>query len=241
MKEIYDMHTHILPRVDDGAASLREALEILEDQVNQGVRGILLTPHYRLGRFETAESELYTSYKLLVHEASKHFPRLKLRLACEFHAAPHMDELLAQRRFCALDGERTVLLEFSSVDTRDYIKEKTLELMACGYRPILAHVERFPALYGEMDLLRDFRIRGVALQVNADSILGLGDIRARKFCKILLKHRMVDYIASDVHNMTTRPSHIGQCADLIEKKCGEEYARELFVTNPGRFFPEVTP
>ena len=240
MKEIYDIHTHILPRVDDGAASLREAMAILEDQVHQGVAGILLTPHYRLERFEAAEVELYTAYKLLVHEAAKCFPRLELRLACEFHAAPHMAELLAQRRFCTLDGNHTVLLEFSAGDSREYIREKTEELMHSGYRPVLAHVERYPELYREVDLLRGFRSRGAALQINADSLLGLEDARRRKFCKILLKQGMVDYIASDVHNMTTRPSHIRQCAELVEKKWGEEYARRLFVTNPRSFF-EASP
>ncbi len=236
MKEIYDIHTHILPRVDDGAASLREAMEILEDQVHQGVVGILLTPHYRLDRFEAAEVDLYTAYKLLVHEAAKHFPRLELRLACEFHAAPRMAELLAGRRFCTLDGDKTLLLEFSAGDSREYIREKTEELLQYGYRPLLAHVERYAELYGQEDLLQDLRHKGVALQINGDSLLGLEDARRRRFCKTLLKYKMVDYIASDVHNMTTRPSHIRQCAELVEKKWGEEYARRLFVTNPGKFF-----
>ena len=236
MRNIYDIHTHIIPKVDDGASSIEEALEILEDEKRQGVKGIMLTPHFRRGMFETAESMIYAQYKILLSEARVRVPELDIRLGCELRARRDIKEVLNERRFCTFDGSNTVLLEFSSRNSSDYIIRKTRELITISYNPIIAHIEKYEALYKQYDIVEKLRGMGAGIQIDTDSVLGLSNVRRKKFCAGLLKRRLVDYAASDVHNMTSRRSSIQECAELIEKKYGGDYAKEIFMINPSKFF-----
>ena len=105
-----------------------------------------------------------------------------------------------------------------------------------SYSPVIAHIEAYSELYKRYKAVEELRALGAGIQIDADSVLGYGEAREKKFCIGLLKRRLVDYVASDVHNMTTRKSNIGSCADLIERKYGSDYANEIFVENPCRFF-----
>lgn len=236
MKNIYDIHTHILPKVDDGAASIEESLEILKDEIEQGVRGIMLTPHFRKGMFEAEESMIYAQYKILLTEARSTFPELDIRLGCELRARRDMKEDLTSRRLCTFDGGNTVLLEFSEKNSSGYIIRKTRELIALSYVPIIAHIEKYKDMYKKYDIVEELKCMGAGIQIDTDSVLGLSGNMQKRFCAGLLKRRLVDYAASDVHNMTSRRSSIANCADFIEKKYGEEYVKKIFVNNPAGFF-----
>ena len=136
MNQIADIHTHILPKVDDGAASVREALQILEEEVKQGVARIMLTPHFRRGMFEPKEAEIFRQYHILLGEASKRFPHMDIRLGCELHAVPNVAEILGKRKSSTLNQTDLLLLEFSGRHSGDYIRERTQEMLGKGYRPI---------------------------------------------------------------------------------------------------------
>ncbi len=229
---IYDIHCHIIPEVDDGAGSMEEALALLEEEVRQGVGGIILTPHYRKRMFETPESKIYSHYKMLLLEASERFPELELKLGCEFHAHMDMEEELQHRKYISMAGSDYILLEFSGRHTKSFIKERVSAALMQGFTPILAHVERYPAITENIHLVEQLKSIGVRIQVNADSILGLDGFRIKSFCKKLLKNNLVDFIGSDAHNMQGRETHIGECADYVAKKFGADTARKIFVTNP---------
>lgn len=236
MEGIYDIHTHILPMVDDGAASIREALAIIEEESEQGVGGIMLTPHFREKIFETDIEVICRRYEELLDAASELYPEMDLRLGCELHVLSDMEGILEGRKYSTLNNSDYILLEFSGADTADYIREKTREVIRLGYRPILAHIERYPALTKNMILIEMLREFGAAMQINADSVLGENSSQEKKFCHKLLKREMADFVASDVHNMTTRRSNIGRAADLIEEKYGRDYAERLFIKNPSELF-----
>ena len=236
MNGIYDIHTHIIPKVDDGAASINEALKIIQDEIHQGVTGIMLTPHFRLHMFEPTEEEIDRQYQILLQELRQRFPDLTIAFGREFHAVPDLEHFLKKRKIYTLNSTKNLLLEFSGRHTPDFIKENTQKYLQMGYQPIIAHIERYPAVHRNYPLIQSLRDMGAAIQVNADSILGIDEWKSKRFCKALLKKRLVDYVASDVHNMTSRPSHIGACADYIARKYGQEYAQELFIDNPSRLF-----
>ena len=236
MKNIYDIHTHILPKVDDGAASMREAMAIIEDEVNQGVTGIMLTPHYKIHTYEADESVIYEQYKNLKIEAKSRFPELDLRLGCEVRVTDDIISKLEKRKYATFNEGSTILLEFSSRHGEDYIIEKIKEFKEMSYSPVIAHIEYYPELFKKYKVVEELRALGAGIQIDSDSVLGYSDAKDRRFCTGLLKRRLVDYVASDVHNMTSRRSSIGSCADLIERKYGSDYANEILVENPGKFF-----
>ncbi len=236
MTGYYDIHTHILPEVDDGSDSMEESFEIIRQEVAMGVENILFTPHYRKGLFEEPESRIYARYKMLSLELKSRFPKVTVALGCELHASMDIEKIFEERRYVTIAGTNSVLLEFSGRHTKSFIKERISTIMGTGHMPVLAHVERIPALIENMGFLKELKEVGVEIQVNADSILGREGRRLKSLTGKLLKNNLVDYIGSDVHNTTERASHIGECADYIEKKYGEEFACKIFIDNPGRLF-----
>ena len=236
MNGIYDIHTHIIPMVDDGSGSLEESLAIIKSEVGQGVSGIVFTPHFRKGMFEPPEEKISANYSELLTEVKKEFPGLQIGLGCEFHAIMDLEEELEKRRFSTINDGSCVLLEFSGRHSKSFLKERTETTMRLGYLPILAHIERYPVFYEAPELIDSLRRIGVRMQVNADSVLGLEGRAVRKFTRNLLKKEKVDFIASDVHNMTDRASHIGACADFVKKKYGSDYAERIFIRNPLTLF-----
>ena len=124
MKNIYDIHTHILPKVDDGAASMREAMAVIEDEIRQGMTGIMLMPHFKRHTYETDESVIYEQYKMLKIEAKSRFPKLDMRLGCELRVSDDMASELENRKYVTFGGSNTILLEFSSRHSEEYIIKK---------------------------------------------------------------------------------------------------------------------
>lgn len=238
MRGIYDIHCHALPGVDDGAKSLSESLQILQMERDDGVEHVLLTPHYRRGMFETDRHIVQKQFAKLQEACTQKLPELQLSLGCEFHSNMDMTDQLQEEPAYRLCGSRTILLEFSSRDSRDYIRGRVYEAVRYGYRVIIAHPERYPAMQEDLDFTEDVMDIGARLQINADSILGEDGRRVKKYCKQLLKYEMADFIGSDAHNCTDRPTRLGECAAWIEKKMGRAAARRLLIDNPEKLLQD---
>lgn len=233
-----DIHCHILPGVDDGAPDLPAALALLQCEYSDGVRTIILTPHYRPGMFEDTEEEVRSAYDVLRKASDERFPDLDLRLGCELHA--HMDivKTLRDRPQCRLAGTDYVLVEFSSHDEQGYIRDRLYELRSSGYEPIIAHVERCKNAVKDMNFAYSLVGMGVKLQVNADSVLGKDGWGMKRICRALMEEDLVHFIGSDAHDMKFRPPRLGECAAWLERKMGENYARRILCENPREILEE---
>lgn len=226
-----DVHCHILPEVDDGAESMREALAMLRMEYRQGVRSILLTPHYRRGFFETPRDEIQEQYEKLKRAVVSEGIGIKLYLGCEFFRQKNMLSFLdGEKRFCIGDT-RYVLLEFLPDDSWETIWQYSEQLILGGYHPIIAHGERYRAMRNRK-LLERLKELGVYIQVNAGSIIGNNGWSTKRFCAKLLKEGYVHFIGSDAHHMTGRAPCVGECAEYLRRKMGEKEVKRLFSYNP---------
>ena len=144
MRDLYDIHCHILPGVDDGAKDMDMALSMIEKEIDAGVETIILTPHFRKEMFEPDMEDIWSAYDTLVDETRNR--NIRLYLGCEFHANMEMVETLDRDLRPTLADSRYVLTEFSSSSTRAFIKERADALLTAGYYPIIAHIERYRAL-----------------------------------------------------------------------------------------------
>ena len=235
MNGLYDMHCHIIPGVDDGAKTLHDSMEILKNERAQGVENIILTPHFRMNMFETSRDVVEKNYRVLVEKAREEFPEIKFYLGCEFHSNHDMmDMLRAEPRF-RMCGTRYVLLEFSSSHDTGYIRNRAYTLISSGFTPVIAHGERYSPVYRHIDFAEELCDMGAMLQLNANSVLGLDGFGMKMFCRKMLKRGLVSFIGSDAHNTSDRSTHIGECADFVEKKYGSHTARKIFVHNPQLF------
>lgn len=226
-----DVHCHIIPRVDDGAGSMEEALELLRMEQDQGARELILTPHYRRGYFETSRDTVELQFERLSKAAIQEGLSLRLHLGCEFYRMNEMEGLLQRDGRYRMAGTSYVLLEFMPQDLADTIWRCTGDLLLAGFRPVIAHAERCRALRDRSFLGRLIQA-GAYIQINAGSILGDSGWGTRRFCKTLLKEGLVHFVGSDAHNRRGRVPCMGPCGEYLRKKLGNEEAERLLLRNP---------
>ena len=233
---LFDIHCHLLPGVDDGSADMDTSLALLDREYADGVRTILLTPHYRPGMFENSEKHIRAAYAELGREAGKRFPDLVLLLGCELHSQADMTEKIQDREQFRMAGTDYVLVEFSSLDSQDRVRGCIFELLSGGYQPIIAHVERCACVVRDLEFARHLTELGAKLQVNADSVIGREGRETRRFCQMLMEQDLLFFIGSDAHDLKHRPPRMGECAEWLEKRMGAEYMRKILHDNPRRIF-----
>ena len=239
MDNIYDIHCHILPEVDDGSRSMDESIQMLKKQYKDGVRTIILTPHYRKHMFETPEEKIVQKFGSLQQVAARKVSKdLRLFLGCELHTSMDMSELFEIRKHLTLAGSSFVLTEFSNSDSEEYIKERCYQMLSNGYQPILAHIERYEATYKDLDFVDELRQMGAAVQVNAESIIGKSGHGVKKYCKRLMKENLLDFVGSDSHRSDQRIPRMGECAAYMQKKMGTTYTRHILEENPSEILKE---
>lgn len=237
MRDLYDIHCHILPGVDDGAKNIDIAFEMIEREMEAGVETIILTPHFRKEMFEPSMEDIWNAYEELVEETRCW--NIRLYLGCEFHANMEMVETLDKGLRPTMGNSHYVLTEFSTSSTKSFIKERTDALLTSGYRPIIAHIERYRALRKDFDLIADLIEMGCEMQVNADAVIGKDGIGAQRFCKKLMQEDMIHYIGSDAHNLRGRAPHLGECCEYLKKHMGRLYASRIMRDNPSKIIESM--
>lgn len=227
---LVDIHCHLLYGVDDGAKSLEESIKMLDVAVEEGISDVILTPHYRHGMFVYPGDIIRKHFLQLQLESAKR--GVNLHLGCEYHVNSRIIEYLEEKRVLSLAGSEYVLTEYAHDSEETYIREMSMQLLCCGYVPVIAHVERYHAFRSHHGLAEDLRRQGVWIQVNADAVLGKNGFGTRRFCKQLLSQNLVDVIASDSHDTEKRRNHLGECYDFVAKHYGDTMANKLMDSNP---------
>lgn len=226
-----DIHTHILPGVDDGAQEVETALEMVRLAYESGTRVLFLTPHYR-GKFKANTPEyLHDSFKAFEQAVRERFPEMRLVLGHEIHYQTDIPERLSVGRILTMDDSEYVLLEFRSNSLRTEIIRGVVDVARSGYTPIIAHAERYEAFRKDFSLVHEVLSRGALIQLNADSVMGTHGFFVKRFCSKILKRENAHFIASDAHDTTMRVPVLEKCFAYVKGKYGEDYALRLFSRN----------
>lgn len=231
-KGIFDIHCHIVPGVDDGATDIEETRKLLRMEYKQGVRNIIATPHFRFRMFETPVEKVKEQFKLVEKAAAEISPDLHVYLGCEFHSTMEMLPMLREKKVMTMAGSRYVLTEFSHNSEENYIHERISALLSGGYKPIIAHIERYEATRTSLDFVEELVNMGAYMQINADSIIGKDGFFTRRYCNKAMKYGLIHFVGSDCHNSTQRITRIGEAYKMTAKNLGQDYADELFIHNP---------
>lgn len=231
MRGFTDLHTHILPGVDDGAADERKALELVRLAWENGTRTLFLTPHYRGSYRKNTPRILREAFETFDRAVRQELPDMRLYLGSEVHYESEAPEKLTQGGILSLNDSEYVLLEFRETALRSRILTGVGEMLRFGYTPIIAHAERCDAFLSDASLVDEVLDMGALIQLNADSVMGANGFRVRHFCHHLLKEKKAHFIASDAHDAKRRPPLLRECYLKVRKKYGEEYAAELFFEN----------
>lgn len=221
-----DLHTHCIWGVDDGAQDAQTMREMLDEAHRQGISRIYATSHAELGIHPFP----LEAYRARLEEARRYCREkgydLQVEPGAELLYTPAMDAFIRDRRLIPLGDTDSVLVEFMP-DVRAREIEWMLRLMADhGYRPILAHVERYACMRGgfPLALKRDYRAR---LQVNCRTVLEKSGLLHALRIDRWLRRGIVDFVATDMHNCASRPPRMAEAYQALCKKYGRDLADRL--------------
>lgn len=196
-----DMHTHIIPNVDDGSKTIEDSLRMLKESVEQGVDTIILTPHHTHGVFACPKDKLLEGKAILDNLIKENNLPLKLYMGNEIHYSDYIDwvpEILNGNLFTLADSNK-VLLEFSYTHRPvEHLGDIIYHYRCNGLEVVIAHVERYKWM--TKDDMKEAIGEGAYLQVNANAVNGLEGFKAKMLTRGLLKKGMISFIASDVHS-----------------------------------------
>lgn len=232
MNNICDIHCHILFDVDDGAKHFEQSVNMLEMAFEEGIRSIILTPHYNKAYSEEGKETLSRHFLRLKNYVEENLPGMMLYLGNEILYHDGVVGELKQGNANTMAGGRYVLLEFMPWEPFSYIRNAVTTVMQNEYVPIVAHVERCKCLLKEFDSVLILKEQGALIQVNAGSVMGKHGWKEKRFCRKLLNYGLVDFVATDAHRDDVRKPEIQACANWIAKKYGLEEAETIFTTNP---------
>ena len=211
-----DIHTHVIPNVDDGSHSLEESLAMIKHEIDIGVDTIYCTPHHIYHRYEKSVEEIKESFRLLKEAVEKENLPVKLYLGQEICYTHREDtiSMLKEGKLLTLNNTNQVLLEFSFTREPEDLMDVIYNFSISGYQVIVAHVERYEWM--TYDKVLALRNEGAKIQINSDSVLGRTSWKEKRFVKKLLKKDLVDYVASDTHSF--RPSTLDKSLKKIKNK-----------------------
>lgn len=232
MDRLVDTHCHILPEVDDGARSMEETRQMLQEAYEDGIRYIIATPHHHPRRGRKSPKQLRRQLKLVREEAAQISDELRIYLGTEIYFGQDIPERLREELILTMNKTKYVLVEFSPGDPFDYICQGIQQIQMKGYEVILAHIERYQCMYKNIENVEHLKHMGVRIQVNADSITGESGWKAKRFVRRLIDERLVFCVGTDAHDPKRRLPRMKKAAEYVEKKCGEDYARRIFFSNP---------
>lgn len=227
-----DIHTHILPGVDDGSNSMEETIKMLRIALEQDIRTIIATPHYIAGGKNLPADKLASIRDQVQAEAVKLDKEFKIFLGNELYYSESIVDELKSKEALTLADSRYVLVEFSVRDSYERIYKGLRELLNAGYAPILAHVERYHCLYKKEALVSELVRMGCYIQMNADSLIGGIFNSEANLNRKLLNNGLVHLIGSDCHDSEVRKPCMNDTVKTLRKKCDESLITMIFMENP---------
>ena len=226
-----DIHTHILPRIDDGASSLDEAYEMAVMAVRSGVTALVATPHSNQGwndENRKQEKVFVELEKMLIQEKVP----LKLYRGMEIWSSIDMVEKIKAGLLITLNHTPHVLIEFGVEEEPWWIEAIIEELQGAGLIPVLAHPERYFCVQDEPDLLSEWRELGALAQMNKGSILGRFGSEIKRTAEVLLRNHLFTCVASDAHHAYIRTTDMKELKYYLQKYCSLTEQDELLRKNP---------
>ena len=193
-----DLHAHLLPNIDDGPKSMEESLALIKGLVQLGMKHLTATPHVFSDYYPNTKEAILQSFQQLVEEVKKAKIEVELHCAAEYYLDDHFIELLADNSLLPI-YENKILVETSTLARDSNIEHYLFELQSKGFRPILAHPERY--LYFENSDFYRLKERGCLFQINFLSLTGYYGKEALKKVSLFLEKGYIDYIATDIHHL----------------------------------------
>lgn len=232
MENLYDVHCHMFPGVDDGANDEYEMIKMIQIAYHEGIRTIIFTPHYHPYRGCADAETVMRDFRKIARLVHEYFPDMELYEGNEIYYRSDVVQKLKQGEILTLAGSKYVLVEFSTDADAAYIRDALSDFLFAGYYPVIAHIERYDSLMEDLEKVEELIESGVYVQINVGSVIGTAGGKIKKNVKKLLKADMVHFIGTDAHDEKRRAPLMQKCIHVIEKKYGTDTAERILHKNP---------
>jgi len=213
-----DLHSHLIPGIDDGSKSLEESLIMLKRFSELGYQKVITTPHIMSDFYKNTPEIILSGLETVREGIKKENINIEIEAAAEYYLDFQLEELIKAKNILTF-GDNHALFELSFSNEPPRIKETIFAFQTEGYKPIMAHVERYPFYFNQFDTINDFRNRGCIIQLNINSLSGQYGPQVKKMAEQMIDKDMVDVIGSDCH-------HIGHL-DLINSLRTNPYLHKI--------------
>ena len=222
-----DLHSHILPNIDDGSKNIEESINLIKEAKEAGFTDIISTSHYLESYYEADEKQR----KNLVNELLRNC-NINIYVGSEIYISENIIDLIKNKKASTINNSRYVLFELPMNNNVLYLKEVIFRLIENDFIPIIAHPERYSFVQKNPNMLIELIQMGVLFQGNYASILGYYGKKPQKTIKILLRNNLIHFLGSDVHRQNTIYKMMPNILNKLEKLIGKEELYKLTTYNP---------
>jgi len=214
-----DIHSHLIPSIDDGIQSIEEGLDILRAMVDLGYKKVITTPHTMMESFPNTPKIIHNGFELMKTAIADANIPIKMEVATEYFLDESFIERLDNDEPLMTFGDNYVLFETSFINEPPFLKEATFKMTIKGYKPVYAHPERYLYLIENETLLEEMVDRSVFFQLNLNSLSGAYSKPVQKFAEKLIDKKIVNFVGTDCH-------HIGHI-DFLKQATQTKYFKKL--------------
>ena len=246
---IIDLHTHLIPGVDDGAQTIEDSLDLARQAVSEGVEHLVLTPHHRNNQFINHAQGVIEAVEELQEMLKQHHIPLNVYPSQEIRINEKlMDDLLNRNLLSLDDSGKYYLIEFPTATVPDYSERMLGQLIHRGITPVIAHPERNHVFVQDMSVFAEFIEMGCLGQITTSSIAGAFGDKIQQASIEMIQNGWAHILASDAHSVEWRPFNTKFGFEALERYFGsakvtefKENARSIFNGEEVKRIPSVKP
>jgi protein-tyrosine phosphatase len=238
---LIDLHSHLLPGIDDGAKDLTMSLAMARMASADGISTMACTPHILPGVYNNSGPAIRRAVARLAESIVQAGIPISLVTGADVHIAPDLDFQLRDGRALTLNNSRYLLLEPPHHVLPPRLDDLIFGLQAAGYVPILTHPERLSWLEGHYDLIGRLVSSSVLMQITAGSVMGRFGRRPRYWAERMLDEGLCHLLATDAHNTEQRPPRMADARDVVAQRLGDDEAINLVLRRPHGVLNDLNP
>ena len=196
---VVDMHSHLIPGIDDGAKDLDDSIELIRSLIDLGFKKVITTPHVMSDFYRNTPETILGGLETVRKKIAEERLPIEIEAAAEYYVDDGFVQKLDNEKLLTI-GNNYLLFEISYLNAPEQLKDIIFNMQVQGYKPIMAHPERYPYFYNNFDIYKKYRDSGVLMQLNVNSLSGYYGKGAKKIAEKMIDEGIVDLLGTDTHH-----------------------------------------
>lgn len=222
-----DIHSHLLPGIDDGCKNIEESITCIRNLKEKGYQKLIVTPHVISGFYENTPQIITDKLQEVRNAVAHHGIDIQIEAAAEYYLDEYFISLIDSEERLLTFGKNYVLIELGFYNEPVQLASTVFALLSNGYKPVLAHPERYLYIYNQFDKVKEWIEKGLLMQINLLSLLGYYSPAAQQFSERLIEEELVSFVGTDAHN----PKHLEALSQIYNNKYFLKLAESKLLNN----------